>query len=39
MHILSNIATVFGEIEEVDKVLVHQDVEEIYRLLTQEVQE
>jgi len=39
MHILSNIATVFGEIEEVDKVLAHQDVEEIYRLLTQEVQE
>jgi mannitol/fructose-specific phosphotransferase system IIA component/galactitol-specific phosphotransferase system IIB component len=39
MQILSNIATVFGEIEEVDKVLVHQDVEEIYRLLTQEVQE
>jgi len=39
MHILSNIATVFGEIEEVDKVLAHQDAQEIYRLLTQEVQE
>lgn len=39
MHILSNIATVFGEIEEVDNVIAHQDVEEIYRLLTQEVQE
>lgn len=39
MLILSNIAIVFGDIEEVDKVLAHQDAAEIYRLLTQEVQE
>jgi mannitol/fructose-specific phosphotransferase system IIA component len=34
--ILANIATVFGEIEAVDEVLSHQDVEIIYDLLTQE---
>jgi PTS system mannitol-specific IIC component len=36
MAILSNIATVFGEEEEVAKVVAHQDVDIIYTLLTQE---
>ena len=36
IQILSNIATVFGEIEEVDRVLKHQDVDMIYELLTAE---
>lgn len=36
IQILSNIATVFGEIEEVEKVLEHQDVDKIYELLTAE---
>lgn len=36
IQILSNIATVFGEIEEVDKVLEHQNVDMIYELLTAE---
>ena len=36
IQILSNIATVFGEIEEVDKVLEHQDIDMIYDLLTAE---
>lgn len=37
--ILANIATVFGEIEAVDEVLRHQDVEIIYDLLTREEEE
>lgn len=36
IQILSNIATVFGEIEEVDKVLEHQDIDMIFDLLTAE---
>lgn len=36
VQILANVATVFGEIEAVDQVVAHQDVEEIYTLLTQE---
>ncbi len=36
IQILSNIATVFGEIEEVNKVLEHQNVDMIYELLTAE---
>lgn len=36
VHILANVATVFGEEEEVDKVVKHQDVDVIYDLLTQE---
>lgn len=35
MQILSNIATVFGEMEEVEKVIKNQDADEIYRLLTE----
>jgi mannitol/fructose-specific phosphotransferase system IIA component len=36
MMILSNIATVFGEEEDVYKAVSTQNVDEIYTLLTQE---
>lgn len=35
MMILSNVATVFGEIEAVDEVVKNQNIDEIYDLLTQ----
>ena len=35
MMILSNVATVFGEMEAVEKVLKNQNIDEIYDLLTQ----
>jgi len=36
IQILSNIATVFGEMEAVDLVIAHQNIDEIYALLTAE---
>lgn len=36
IQILANVATVFGEIEAVDEVISHQNVDLIYDLLTQE---
>lgn len=39
VQILANVATVFGEIEAVDDLVKHQDIDIIYDLLTQEDEE